>query len=88
MPHSDEDEEVEDAEREINEDRRYYLKACIVRIMKARKHLSHAALLNEVVQQSHQRFSAKVADIKKCIDELVDTEYLQRNEDQSYDYLA
>lgn len=80
--------EVEDAEREINEDRRYYLKACIVRIMKARKHLSHAALLNEVVQQSHQRFSAKVADIKKCIDELVDTEYLQRNEDQSYDYLA
>jgi cullin 1 len=80
--------DAEDAEREINEDRKNFLKACIVRIMKARKQLSHAALINEVVQQSHTRFSAKVADIKKCIDELVEKEYLQRNEDQSYDYLA
>jgi cullin 1 len=77
-----------DAEKEINEDRKNYLKACIVRIMKARKLLQHNLLINEVVQQSHQRFSAKIADIKKCIDELVDQEYLRRNEDQTYDYLA
>lgn len=77
-----------DAEKEINEDRKNYLKACIVRIMKARKSLQHNLLINEVVQQSHQRFSAKIADIKKCIDELVNREYLKRNEDQTYDYLA
>lgn len=80
--------EAEDAEREINEDRKNYLKACIVRIMKARKQSSHAALMNEVVQQSHTRFNVRVPDIKRCVDELVEKEYLQRNEDQSYDYLA
>lgn len=85
---TDQKQEQEDAEREINEDRKMYLKACIVRIMKARKTLAHNALINEVVQQSHQRFSAKIADIKRCIDNLVETEYLKRNEDQTYDYLA
>lgn len=80
--------EAEDTEREIGEDRKNFLKACIVRIMKARKHLGHVELINEVVQQSHTRFSAKTSDIKRCVDELVESEYLQRNEDQTYDYLA
>lgn len=80
--------EAEEAEKEINDDRKMYLQACIVRIMKARKTLSHSALINEVIQQSHQRFNAKVADIKKCIDTLIDGDYLQRADNQSYEYLA
>lgn len=80
--------EAEDAEKEINDDRKMYLQACIVRIMKARKTLGHTALINEVIQQSHQRFNAKISDIKKCIDLLIEREYLQRADNQSYEYLA
>jgi len=80
--------EAEDAEKEINDDRKMYLQACIVRIMKARKTLGHTALINEVIQQSHQRFNAKISDIKKCIDLLIEKEYLQRADNQSYEYLA
>lgn len=85
---TDNTKDQEEAEKEINDDRKMYLKACIVRIMKTRKTLAHNMLINEVIQQTHQRFSAKIADIKKCIDELVDKEYLARKEDQTYDYLA
>ncbi|KAH3672368.1 hypothetical protein WICPIJ_010053 [Wickerhamomyces pijperi] len=84
----DNSKEQEEAEKEINDDRKMYLKACIVRIMKTRKSLAHNMLINEVIQQTHQRFSAKIADIKKCVDELVDKEYLARKENQTYDYLA
>lgn len=80
--------DTEEAQREVEEDRRNFLQACIVRVMKARKVLRHAALLNEVIQQSHARFKASVGDIKKAIDLLIDKEYLQRVDEDSYEYLA
>ncbi|KAH3674233.1 hypothetical protein WICMUC_003475 [Wickerhamomyces mucosus] len=88
VKNTEQKQEQEDTEREINDDRKMYIKACIVRIMKTRKQLLHNLLINEVIQQTHQRFSAKISDIKKCVDELVEKEYLSRNEDQTYDYLA
>ncbi|CUM64371.1 uncharacterized protein PRCAT00001973001 [Priceomyces carsonii] len=80
--------EEEDASKEIDESRKNFLSACIVRIMKARKEMKHNDLLNEVLTQSLSRFRAKVIDIKRVIDHLIEKEYIRRVNNDTYEYLA
>ncbi len=56
--------------------------------MKARKTLKHNSLIEEVITQSKQRFSPPVSLIKKCIEILIDKQYLQRNLTDEYSYIA
>ena len=65
----------------INEDRKIFLQAAIVRIMKARKACTHNQLISEVVEQSKSRFQPNITIIKKCIELLMDKQYLERAED-------
>tara|TARA_B110001452_G_scaffold145177_1_gene120660 strand:+ start:3050 stop:3400 length:351 start_codon:yes stop_codon:yes gene_type:complete len=60
--------------------------AAIVRIMKARKVLSHSLLISELLQQL--KFPVKPPDLKKRIESLIDREYLERDSNSSYRYLA
>ena len=57
--------ESNDVLKTVDEDRRLLLQATIVRIMKARKSLRHAQLVQETVAQVSSRFQPKVPDIKK-----------------------
>jgi cullin 1 len=56
--------------------------------MKARKKMKHSLLVSEAIQQTKKHFTPKVSDIKKCIDILLEKEYLERLDDDVLGYLA
>lgn len=85
---SEQKQEEDDTNREIDESRKNFLTASIVRIMKARKTMKHNDLVNEVLLQAHSRFKAKLIDLKRAIEYLLDKEYIARCEGESYEYLA
>lgn len=73
----------------IDEERRHQTEACIVRVMKLRKHMTHNELVNEVTPLLAGRFQPNPLDIKKRIEGLIEREYLERCDDRkSYNYLA
>ncbi|XP_063964684.1 cullin-2-like [Lytechinus pictus] len=81
--------EVEQTHNAVDEDRKLYLQAAIVRIMKARKKLKHNMLIQEVISQARARFSPSVSMIKKCIEALIDKQYLERTlKADEYAYVA
>ncbi|XP_038044511.1 cullin-2-like [Patiria miniata] len=81
--------EVEQTHVAVDEDRKLYIQAAIVRIMKARKQLKHNILIQEVISQAKARFSPSVSMIKKCTEILIDKQYLERTASaDEYAYIA
>ncbi|XP_054166315.1 cullin-2-like isoform X2 [Oppia nitens] len=82
--------EVEQTHASVDEDRKLYLQAAIVRIMKDRKVLKHNQLIEQVINQSKNRFTPSVQMIKKCIEALMEKQYLERNTSNTdeYSYIA
>uniref|UniRef100_G1Q7G7 Cullin-2 n=1 Tax=Myotis lucifugus TaxID=59463 RepID=G1Q7G7_MYOLU len=82
--------EVEQTRSAVDEDRKMCLQAAIVRVMKARKVLRHNALLQEVIRQSRARFNPRVSMIEKCIEVLIDKQYIERSQASAdeYSYVA
>ncbi|KAI1381903.1 Cullin-domain-containing protein [Hypoxylon crocopeplum] len=85
---SEQKQEEVDTKKTIEEDRQLVLQSSIVRIMKSRKKMKHSQLVSECITQIKSRFVPKIGDIKRCIEILLDKEYLERLEDDELGYLA
>lgn len=56
--------------------------------MKSRKKMKHVSLVQETISQIKSRFTPKIGDIKKSIDQLIEKEYLERLGDDDGDWLG
>ncbi|GFR87398.1 cullin-2-like [Elysia marginata] len=82
--------EVESTHSAVDEDRKLYLQAAVVRIMKARKTIKHNNLIHEVISQARSRFTPSISMIKKSIETLIEKTYLERvsGTTDEYSYIA
>ncbi|CAD6563777.1 MAG: Cullin-3 [Tremellales sp. Tagirdzhanova-0007] len=81
--------EREETQEMVDEERKHMVEACIVRVMKNRKTMSHNDLISEVAHQLSSRFNPSMGMIKKRVEGLIDREYLERTNDiATYRYLA
>ena len=76
-------EESQRTNASIEDDRRSYLDAAIVRIMKARKEMAYEQLKTATIDEVKKHFLPQVDSIKKRIEVLVEQDYLERSEDKS-----
>ncbi|XP_062028837.1 cullin-1-like [Rosa rugosa] len=80
IPHPQVVDEAKEVKNGVNKDRRYAIEAAIVRIMKEQKVLGHQQLVLECVEQLRQTFKPNIKSIKGRIQNLIDREYLERDQ--------
>uniref|UniRef100_A0A2P2I8D4 Cullin 3 n=3 Tax=Hirondellea gigas TaxID=1518452 RepID=A0A2P2I8D4_9CRUS len=82
--------ERKETRTKVDEDRKHEIEAAIVRIMKARRRITHNNLVAEVTDLLKSRFVPVPLLIKKRIESLIEREYLARTpEDRKvYSYVA
>ena len=84
-------EQRKETQKKADDERGLAIDAAVVRIMKARKTLSHQQLMTETIDILKSRFQPDVTMIKRKIESLIEREYLERGADTanpSYNYLA
>eukprot|EP01147_Barroeca_monosierra_P005538 gene5538-8920_t len=82
--------ESKEALKQVNDERKHEIEACIVRTLKARKLLNYNDIVIEVTQQLSHRFRPSPTSIKKRLETLIDQEFIKRDDQYRtlYRYLA
>lgn len=73
-------EESKRTQSAVEGDRKHYLDAAIVRVMKARKQLTYEQIKTDTIEAVRRHFIPDVLTIKQRIDGLVEQEYLRRDD--------
>ena len=69
----------------VEKDRVFQVDAAIVRIMKARGELKHNDLIAEVIKQL-SFFKPRLKVVKRCIEKLIEREFLERHSEKPGHY--
>ncbi|KAH3765828.1 Cullin 1 [Pelomyxa schiedti] len=72
--------------RQMMDDRKFLLKATIVRLMKAKKKSGHAELIQQTIAEVSKIFQPSEAAIKQAIESLIEQEYIARSTDKTSEY--
>jgi cullin 3 len=77
-------------EQVVQEDRKHLIEAAIVRVMKLKRQLDHNGLVVEVANHLGNRFIPSVQMIKERVENLIDREFIARDNDdvKLYYYVA
>lgn len=78
--------EAHEIQKIVDTDRKTTTQAAIVRIMKARKKMKKADLVQQTIAEVN--FTPKISDIDKLIQQLIEKEYLELLQDGELGYLA
>ncbi|KAJ9501345.1 hypothetical protein H2202_003139 [Exophiala xenobiotica] len=81
-------EENKETHQRVAADRHYETQAAIVRIMKSRKKIGHNDLIVEVIKATMSRGVLDQADIKRNIEKLIEKDYMEKEDGNSYSYVA
>ncbi|ORY36360.1 Cullin-domain-containing protein [Rhizoclosmatium globosum] len=79
--------ESESTRTAVDEDRKIFLQATIVRILKSRKVIAHTQLVQQVIEHSKGRFLPSVPLIKKGVEQLIEKGYMERSPDRKDQYV-
>lgn len=80
--------ENKETHERVMADRHLECQAAIVRILKSRKKITHQELIAETISATRKRGVMSVPDIKKNLDRLIEKEYCEREENNTYSYIA
>lgn len=80
-------EQRKEVQKEVERDRHMEVQAAIVRVMKSRKELEHVKLVEEVIKLTRNRGNLQIPEIKRNIDLLLEKEFLERVDDNTYRYI-
>jgi cullin-4 len=80
--------ENKETHERVAADRNYETQAAIVRIMKARKKITHGELVAETIKATKSRGTLDVGGIKRNIDRLIEKEFIEREDEGGYSYIA
>lgn len=83
-------EETDEVQASIDEGRKHLINAAIVRTMKSRQSIKHNELIEEIIKQLQNRFLPPMVHIKQRIEDLIEKEYLRRDNESPniYHYIA
>lgn len=79
--------EAENTKKSVDDDRKLYIQAIIVRIMKSRQQLTHVQLIQQTIDHAKSRFTPSIPMIKKCIELLLDKQYIERSSESGDKYV-
>ncbi|CAF2160070.1 unnamed protein product [Rotaria magnacalcarata] len=79
---SNKQKDLQHLNQSIDEDRKLVIQAAIIRIMKPTQRLKYSLLVQQVIEKLSSRFTIKFPLVKKCIDLLIDKEYLEHESDE------
>ena len=71
----------------VDEDRRYWLQACIARVMKKMRQASFNDLVTQIKVEAGRRFQPTIPMIKKSVESLLEKSFIERKEGSPDCYL-